>query len=216
MISAISHLATPDFDAIRSMTSEEASKPLVDILRTAEAADERIESLTRRVYALRGAAMKIAEEKKIYAQFMDEEVGKPFRSLDRWNKTLFPKSWRYNAEALATILKLPDVPMEQLASMPRCNMMLLANNVSSNVRALPDVLEAAQTLSEDQFAEKITRDHHQALERRETLRLTYPAGDAAKIKAKLSEKAVLMDLDPSDYAGALLGWVIDDELENAQ
>jgi hypothetical protein len=41
MISAISHLATPDFDAIRSMTSEEASKPLVDILRTAESADER-------------------------------------------------------------------------------------------------------------------------------------------------------------------------------
>ena len=213
--SAISHLATPDFDAIRAMTSEDASKPVVDILRTMEAADERIESLTRQVYALRGAAMKIAQDKQIYKFFVDEEVGQPFRSLDRWNKATFPKSHRYNQEALATILKLPDVPMEALVNMPRCNIMALTQT-SSNVRTLPAVLEAGQKQSENEFLDTLTRDHHQALERPVTLRLTYPAGDMAKVKAKLSEKAKLLDLDESDYAGALLGWVIDDDLENAE
>ena len=135
--SAISHLATPDFDTIRAMTAEDASKPVVDILRTMETADERIESLTRQVYALRGASMKIAEEKQIFKCFIDEEVGQPFRSLDRWNKVTFPKSHRYNQEALATILKLPDVPLEALVNMPRCNIMALTQT-SSNVRTLPE------------------------------------------------------------------------------
>ena len=216
MTHAISHqLPTPDFDAIRAMTSEDASKPVVDILRTMEAADERIESLTRQVYALRGAAMKIAQDKQIFKFFIDEEVGQPFRSLDRWNKATFPKSHRYNQEALATLLKLPDVPMEALVNMPRCNIMALTQT-SSNVRTLPAVLEAGQTQSENEFLDTLTRDHHQALERPVTLRLTYPAGDMAKVKAKLSEKAKLLELDESDYAGALLGWVIDDDLENAK
>ena len=212
-INAISHLPSPDFDAIRSMPSEMAAAPIVDILRTVEAADERIESLTRQVYALRGAAMKIAEEKKVYQFFEDEEVGKPFRSLDRWNKITFPKSWRYNQEALATISKLPDVPMEKLVNTSRANILTLTQ-VSSNVRVLPEVLEAAQTLSEDAFADKLTRDHHQALERKVTIKMTYPAPDADKVRAKLSEKAVLLGLEPDDYAGALLGWVIDDDLES--
>ena len=204
-VSAILHqIPVPDFDAIRAMTSEDAAKPVVSILRTMEAADEHIESLTRQVYALRGAAMKIAEEKKIYEQFEDEEVGKPFRSLDRWNKATFPKSWRYNQEALATISKLPEVPMEQLVSMPRCNMVMLANNVSSSVRALPDVLEAAQTLSEDEFAAKLTKDHGQALERPLTLKLTYPSGDMSQVKKFLGWVAGKADLAPDDFAGALL------------
>ncbi len=215
MRDAISHqLPTPDFDSIRAMDPEQASKPVLDILRTVEAADERIESLTRQVYALRGAAMKIAEEKKIYTQFMDEEVGKPFRSLDRWNKILFPKSWRYNAEALATISKLPDVPMEQLVSMPRCNMVMLANNVSSNVRALPDVLEAAQTLSEDEFIGKLSRDHGQALERAVTRKLTGPAADWAQIDKFLGWVAGKAELDPEDRFGVLLYLAIDHENED--
>jgi hypothetical protein len=215
MTSAISHLATPDFDAIRAMTSEDAAKPVVSILRTMEAADEHIESLTRQVYALRGAAMKIAEEKKIYEQFEDEEVGKPFRSLDRWNKATFPKSWRYNQEALATISKLPEVPMEQLVSMPRCNMVMLANNVSSSVRALPDVLEAAQTLSEDEFAAKLTKEHGQALERAQTLKLTYPSGDMAAVKKFLGWVAGKAELDLEDYSGALLYLSIHENEERA-
>ena len=207
MTSAISHLATPDFDAIRAMTSEDAAKPVVSILRTMEAADDRIESLTRQVYALRGAAMKIAEEKKIYEFCIDDEWGEPFRSLDRWNKATFPKSWRYNQEALATISKLPEVPMEQLVSMPRCNMVMLANNVSSSVRALPDVLEAAQTLSEDEFAAKLSTEHGQHLERKETLKFTYSKGEAEMVKLALSMVGKLIEVE--DMSGQLLALSID-------
>ena len=213
MISAISHLPTPDFDRIRAMTPEDASKPVVDILRTVEAADERIESLTRQVYALRGAAMLIAQQKRIYEFFIDDEWGEPFRSLDRFNKVMFPKSWRYNAEALATIQKLPDVPMEKLVATPRCNIMTLTQ-VSSGVRTLPEVLEAAQVLTEDGFIGKLTRDHGQHLERVQTLKLSYQSGDMAQVKKYLSRKAVLLSLDAEDYAGALLGIAIDDNTEH--
>ena len=215
MSSAILHqIPSPDFDAIRAMSSEDASKPVVDILRTMETADERIESLTRQVYALRGAAMKIAQDKQIYKFFIDEEVGQPFRSLDRFNKILFPKSWRYNQEALATILKLPDVPMEALVKMPRCNIMALTQ-VSSNVRTIPAVLEAGQTLSEDAFAAKLTTEHGQALERPVTLKLTYPAGDMAAVKQFLGWVASKAELEPDDYAGALLYLSINENAEHA-
>ena len=212
-VSAISHLATPDFDAIRAMTSEDAAKPVVSILRTMEAADDRIESLSRQVYALRGAAMKIAEEKKIYEFCVDDEWGEPFRSLDRFNKATFPKSWRYNQEALATISKLPDVPMEKLVNTPRCNIMTLTQ-VSNSVRALPEVLEAAQTLSESDFAEKLTKEHGQCLERAQTLKLTYPAGDMAAVKTFLGWVAGKADLATDDYAGALLYLSINENSEH--
>jgi hypothetical protein len=207
-VSAILHqIPVPDFDAIRAMTSEDAANPVVDILRTVEAADERIESMTRQVYAIRGAAMKIAEEKKIWEQWVDPEVCQRFRSLDRWNKATFPKSWRYNQEALATISKLPDVPMEQLISMPRCNMVMLANNVSSSVRALPDVLQAAQTLSEDEFAAKLSTEHGQHLERKETLKFTYSKGEAEMVKLALGMVGKLIDVE--DMSGQLLALAID-------
>lgn len=212
---AISHLQTPDFDAIRAMTAEDASNPLVDILRTMEAADERIESLTRQVYALRGAAMKIALDKQIYKFFIDEEVGQPFRSFDRWLKITFPHSWRYCREALATIEKLPDVPMEKLINTSRANIITLTQ-VSSNVRVLPDVLEAAQTLSEDQFAAKLTKDHGQALERKETLKFTYPSGDMAQVRKYLQWVSKQADLDPEDSAGALLYLAVNENQEHAE
>ena len=213
MDNAILHqIPTPDFDAIRAMTAEDAANPVLDILRTMEAADDRIESLTRQVYALRGAAMKIAQDKCIYECFWDEEFGQPFRSLDRWNKATF-KAWRYNLEALETILKLPDVPMEALVNMPRCNIRALTH-VSSNVRTLPAVLEAGQTLSEGAFADKLSKDHGQCLERAQTLKFTYPAGDMAEVKKYLAWVAGKADLDPEDYAGSLLYLAVNENAEH--
>jgi hypothetical protein len=213
MNSAILHqIQTPDFDAIRAMEPEQASRPVVDILRTMEAADEHIESLTRQTFALRGAAMKIAQDMQIFKFFIDEEVGRPFRSLDRWNKVMFPKSFRYNQEALATITKLPDVPIEQLVSMPRCNMLTLTH-ASTGVRALPEVIDAAQTLSEDEFADKLTKDHGQHLERRVTLKFTYPQGDAETVKQALGMVGKLIDVE--DMSGQLLALAIDYIQEHA-
>lgn len=212
-IGAISHFPSPDFDAIRAMTPQDASKPVVDILRTVEAADERIESLTRQVYALRCAAMKIAWDKKIWEQFIDEEVGQRFRSGDRWLKVTLPRSWRYCREALATIQKLPDVPMEKLINTPRCNIVTLTQ-VSSNLRAMPDVLQAAQTLSEEEFIGKLSRDHGQALERAVTRKLTGPASDWAQIDKFLGWVAGKAELDPEDRFGVLLYLAVNENGEH--
>ena len=106
-------------------------------------------------------------------------------------------------EALATIQKLPDVPMEKLVATPRCNIMTLTQ-VSSSVRALPEVLEAAQTLSEEQFTAKLTKDHGQHLDLLVTHKLTGPAPDWAQLDKYIAWVAGKADLDPSDRFGVLL------------
>src|ERR1019366_5902127 len=143
------------------------------------------------------------------------EVGKPFRSLDRWNKITFPKSWRYNAEALATISKLPDIPMEKLVNTSRANILTLTQ-VSSNVRSLPEVLEAAQNLSEDQFIANLTQNHNQALERAVTRKLTGPAADWAQIDKFLGWVAGKAELDPEDRFGVLLYLAVNENGEHEE
>ena len=75
--------------------------------------------------------------------------------------------------------------MEKLVATPRCNILTLTQ-VSSGVRTLPEVLEAAQVLTEDGFIGKLTREHNQCLERVQTAQTgTYPAGDMDQVKKYL-------------------------------
>ena len=55
------------------------------------------------------------------------------------------------------------MPFEDLLSIKRANLEQL-KQVSSNVRLLPAVIEAAKTLPEKAFVEKLNRDHAQHLE----------------------------------------------------
>jgi hypothetical protein len=207
---AISHLSSrePDWFEINLQHPETAAASLKSILIALEGAEDR-------VFSIRMRALRIYSERELWKLDFDPEYGVPFKSMHRWIQATFPRT-RYALEANSTQQALAAVPLEDLAGMKRCNAVLLADKgVSDACRHDREVIEATKTATENEFREKLNRDHDQHLERTETLKLTYPAGDMAKVKAKLSEKAKLMNLDEGDYAGALLGWVIDDELEKA-
>jgi hypothetical protein len=205
---AISHLSArePDWFAINLQHPETAATSLKSILIALEGAEDR-------VFSIRMRALRIYSERELWKLDIDPEYDVPFKSMHRWIQATFPRT-RYALEANSTQQALAAVPLEDLAGMKRCNAVLLADKgVSDACRHDRDVIEATKTATENEFREKLNRDHDQHLDRPETLKLTYPAGDMASVKMYLARKAVLMGLDPEDYAGALLGVAIDDNVE---
>ena len=206
--SAISHLPLkqPDWFAITLLPNEPAADALRSILA-------HLEGLEDTVFAIRGLACYYFAERRLYEQFEDPDVGQPFRSMDRFLKASLPKSWRYCEDAWSAIKAVKDqltrgIPDKDLAEMPRCNLVQL-KQVSSGVRGLPDVVEAAKTLPETEFTAKLNREHNQHLEGKQTLKFTYSAAEAAIILHALDIVGELTGLDPQDRNGELLAWAID-------
>ncbi len=111
-------------------------------------------------------------------------------------------------EEVVRIRLISDVPLGN----PCC--LLASPAISDTCRRDPATIKAAKTATENEFREHLNRDHGQHIERPETLKFTYPAPDAAQIKAYLrwvAEKAELADLD--DYASALLFLAIHENQE---
>jgi hypothetical protein len=156
--SAISHspIRTPDWFALRVMSEEGAATALQTILKS-------LDPLEKQVFALRGMAMLLIEERSLYRWVIDEEVGDYFTSFDRWMKVTLPNSWGYCRDALRAVKELKDVPFEDLLQIRRCNLEQL-KRVSSNVRLLPEVVKAAKHLPEREFVSKLNKDHAQCLE----------------------------------------------------
>ena len=149
-------LEAPDWSVLRAMDPEPAAKHLSAIL-------SGLDRVERRVYALRGMCMLIVEERELYRWAIDEEVGDYFQSFDRWLKQTCPESWSYCRQALNAVKELRDLPFEDLLHTPRCNIEQL-KKVSSNVRQLPEVVKAAQTLPEREFVAKVNQQFDQHLE----------------------------------------------------
>lgn len=183
MGSVISHLdlEAPDWSVLRAMDPEPAAKHLSALL-------SGLDRVERRVYALRGMCMLIVEERELYRWAIDEEVGDYFQSFDRWLKQTCPESWSYCRQALNAVKELRDLPFEDLLHTPRCNIEQL-KKVSSNVRQLPEVVKAAQTLPEREFVSKINEKFDQHLEvKRPVIMAT--EGDCEEL-----EKAIKMAMD---------------------
>jgi hypothetical protein len=174
--SAISHqfaspLHTPDWFAIRLMAPEPAAARLGAVLRALDTIEEQS-------FAVRGEAMLLIEERDLYRYVIDEEVGDYYQSFDKWLKDTLPRSWGYCRDALRARKELKEIPFDAFGKMKRCNIEKL-KEVSSSLRLLPEVIEAAKNLPEKQFVEKMNRDHAQHLEvKRPVMMVASP--DAAK------------------------------------
>src|SRR5208337_688648 len=101
--------------ALRSMAPEPAAVRLSGILRG-------LDPLEKQVFALRGMAMLLIEERELYRFVIDEEVGDYYQSFDRWMKQELPNSWGYCRDALRTVKDLKDTPFEDLLQIKRCNL----------------------------------------------------------------------------------------------
>ena len=157
-ISAISHdtLQAPDWNELRGMVAEVAGKRLTGFLRG-------LDGVEKQVFALRGMAMLIVEERELYRWVLDEEVGDYYVSFDRWMKQELPTSWGYCRDALRAVKELKDMPFEDLLQIKRANLEQL-KKVSSSVRILPEVVAAAKSLPEKSFVAKLNAEHNQHLE----------------------------------------------------
>lgn len=156
--SVISHqfLEAPDWAALRQSPPRDAADALASLLT-------RLDPIEKQVFALRGIAMLVFEERELWTEFTDPDVGQPYASFDRWLKQTCPNSWSYCRDALRSVKELRSVPFEDLLQIKRCNLEQL-KKVSSGVRLLPDVVKAAKTMPEKQFVEKMNREHSQHLE----------------------------------------------------
>jgi hypothetical protein len=160
IIGAISHtepnaLRTPDWLALKLLAPEVAAVGLSAILK-------RLDSIEEQAFALRGEAMFLIEERNLFRYIMDEEVGDYYQSFDKWIKDTLPRSWGYCRDALRARKELRDIPFDDFGHMKRCNIEKL-KEVSSSVRLLPEVIQAAKTLPEKAFVEKMNKEHAQHL-----------------------------------------------------
>ena len=158
--SVISHpenpLQVPDWSGMRSMDPEAAANALTGILA-------RLEGTEKTVFAWRGMAALLIEERELHRFILDNEVGDYYQSFDRFLKCEYPASWSYIRDALRAVKELREVPFSDLLEIKRCNLEQL-KKVSSGVRLLPEVVRAAKSMPEKQFVEKLNREHDQHLE----------------------------------------------------
>ena len=197
------------FASLYSKPPQEAADTLRGILT-------RCRGDKKHIFNTEMCAMRVAAEMKAWEHHEDPEFGVPYMSAERWIRDIYQDDYRYSEDAFKTAMALPEVPLEDLAELKRCNAVLLASpSISDTCRRDPATIKAAKTATENEFREHLNRDHGQLIERPETLKFTYPAPDAAQIKTYLrwvAEKAELADLD--DYASALLYLAIHENQEH--
>jgi hypothetical protein len=189
-------LALPELDltALRNAPRPEA----LDMCKGILAAIDRIEA---RGFVWRGIVLRFMQDFELWRE---DVADPPYHSMNDWINRASSYSRRDCYAAMAAVSSLNDVPVEDLASMPRCNVEQL-RQLSPAVRSEPDTLEAAKTLSEDAFAEHIEAKHpEQHIERpvKPTLRLTPPVQDALDLYAEAYPEV-------EDRQGQLEGLLID-------
>jgi hypothetical protein len=197
MSGVILHNAVADFLAvdwarIKSESDAAAANELRAIL-------SGLDGIEDKVFALRGMACLMIEERQLWVEHEDPEVGQPFTSFDRWLKWAAPKSWSYCRDAMRVVKELgADFP--ELLRIRRCNLEQL-KKASTSVRRLPAVIEAAKTLPEKQFVETLNRDHNQHLEVKRPVEMA-PAGDVAEFESAIA-MAELIEEDCKSRADAI-------------
>ena len=106
-------LGTADLSRLTSASIEEADAAIEAILSQAEASQ-------RNIFAKLAVALRVANDRKIYERHVDQ-YGEPFKSMELWIKAMYPETWRYAKDAFSAAVAMPEVPIEDIADMKRCN-----------------------------------------------------------------------------------------------
>jgi hypothetical protein len=205
---AISALRNPDWLTIRLQPDEVAAASLAAILRNLDRIEEQ-------AFAVRGEAMLLIEERNLYRWIVDEEVGDYYVSFDKFLKDLLPRSWGYCRDALRTRKECRQIPYGDFVNIKRCNLEQL-KKTSSNVRTLPDVIQAAKQLPEKAFVAKLNAEHSQALEVKQPVVMA-SKDDCAEFEAAIARS---MELGATTRAEAIrdisVNYLLDHPLEDAE
>ncbi len=201
-------LRNPDWLALRIMDPEQAAPAIRSILLS-------LDPFEKQVFALRGMCAMLIEDRQLYRWVVDEEVGDYYASFDRFLKTEFPNSWSYIRDALRAVRELKDMPFADLLHIRRANIEQL-KKVSSNIRTLPDVIQAAKQLPEKAFVAKLNAEHSQALEVKQPVVMA-SKDDCAEFEAAIARS---MELGATTRAEAIrdisVNYLLDHPLEDAE
>jgi hypothetical protein len=138
------------------MDPEAAANALTGILA-------RLEGTEKQVFAWRGMAALLIEERELHRFILDDEVGDYYVSFDRFLKCEYPASWSYIRDALRAVKELREVPFADLLEIKRCNLEQL-KKVSSGVRLLPEVVKAAKSMPEKALVSELNEKYDQHLQ----------------------------------------------------
>lgn len=155
----------------------------------------RVEEAYTVSYGQRLVIIRNFEERGLWRHLTDPDTDRPFPNLTAWLSSGFIGCRRVNMDAHRDSHALADVPPKNLIDVPKSSIGVL-KQLSTAVRGLPDVLEAAKG-GDEKLIEKIEAEYpDQHLEQRKFLRF-----NPGRAGAKAVEEAIAWALD-HDIAGS--------------
>jgi hypothetical protein len=135
---------SPDWLAIKLMGQSQAADAVAGILCGLDRAEKA-------VFAARGMALILIEDRRLW---VDRSP-----SMGQWIKTLAPNSWSDCYAAMRSMRELlPDVPLDDLKDMKRCNLETV-KKLSPKVRRDKKVIEDAKVLPSKEFIYQTSLNH---------------------------------------------------------
>lgn len=143
---------------------------------------EQIDRLHEYSYSERGEICRQFEKRGLWKHILNPNSKEPFNSFSAWMASGAVGGRRINFESKRDIEALQDVPAEKLRGVPKSNVKIL-KQLSTAVRNQDAVLEAAKTLPQEQFLEKVEKEHpDQHIEGRRALRFSPGRSGAKKVE----------------------------------
>ena len=155
---------TPDtLDCVLKLPNRRGERVLFNRLRY-------LDRTTKLAYSEIGRISLTVQAYLLHEYRIDPATGKPC-SFTRWLRLAVPWGYSTAFQAMRDVEDLKDIPAEHLAEIPQSNFPVL-KQLSTAVRAEPDVIEAAKSKSTEEFTAQIRHDHpEQHLELRRMLRV---------------------------------------------
>jgi hypothetical protein len=144
-----------DWEALPSQPIEVVRLAVDTGMRDLDGAEETI-------FHLRIRILRAARKVRLWEQYVDPDTGQPFTDPKRWIQVRWPRSWRYCKDAMDTEEPLKDLPIETITQITGANLKVLAHEgLSSNLRTMPAVLEAAKKKTKDGLIDYLNQNHQQ-------------------------------------------------------
>lgn len=146
---------------IEGMHDKEAAQVLDNRLRA-------LEEQHKRSFVEYGLILLEVQSRELWRYVIDPFSGNVYRNFSKWVEGAAPLCRRDCFAALAAIKELADVPPEQLAEMPRCNIELLKLLTTSDRKEFLykqsgetiSVIEAAKTMRLKEFVVELRKRFH--------------------------------------------------------
>lgn len=178
----------PDWLTISMMGHQQAADTIAAILGGLDNAEKQ-------VFAARGMALIIVEERKLWECRAS--------TMGQWIKQVAPNSWSDCYAAMRTVRELlPDVALEDLKDMKRCNVETM-KKLSPAVRRDRKVIEAAKTKPHQEFLASTAKDHpNQHLSLKSKLEEAIEMCEALESCGRKQAEDIIGELYISEYAVA--------------